>query len=138
VPEETRLASQWELIEPGFRSNSTFQLEMLAPVPFVTVHFPSKPVVQSDVFTHDAVTEAADAELAMTTAPPVITINKAEPKAKVLPLRSLDIVLLWDEGRTPTNTPGGWGPRSDDGIGRTAGQPHAPEEEQPVARWNES
>src|SRR5215211_34073 len=65
---------------------------MLAPVPLVIVHLPSKPEPQSDVFTHEAVTAAAEAELAVTAIPPS-TISKAPPHATRRRLRSLDIVL---------------------------------------------
>ncbi len=63
LPESVRTASQLEVMAaPAAVSNSTFQLVMPAPVPLVTVHLPSKPEPQSEVFTQEAVTAAAEAD----------------------------------------------------------------------------
>jgi len=71
----------------------------------VIVHLPSKPVPQSEVFTQEAVTAAAEAEDAATAIPPSTT-TKALPNATSRRLRSLDIVLPnFDQGAHPAERP---------------------------------
>jgi len=90
LAESVRTESHDEETEvPDGRSNSTFQLLMAEPVPFMMVHLPSEPVLQSEVFVQVAVTEAADAEC-VTATTPTSASNSAATLAAILKSEARD------------------------------------------------
>lgn len=74
---------------PDAVSNSTLQLLIVEPVPFVMVHLPSDPVPQSEVFVQVAVTDAAAAECVIA-ATPMSGSDSAATVTMIRRMRDLD------------------------------------------------